>query len=227
MTTKIERGKNMLDEFAGRRPGLPPLPARMRRLPIERGYPVPWFVDMVDGHYDFRIQDGRKRARALIEHRCWLCGDFIGVYLAFVIGPMCAVNQISSEPPSHRECAEYAVRACPFLTLQEPERRTNRLPDEVVDAPGCPINRNPGVALVWITKQMYPFPCDGDYLVKMGEPDSISFWHKGRPATRAEILESIETGLPILREAAAKDGPIALAKLAEGTARALALLPAA
>jgi hypothetical protein len=23
---------------------------------------------------------------------------------------------MSAEPPSHRECAEYAVRACPFLT---------------------------------------------------------------------------------------------------------------
>ena len=29
------------------RPELEPLPDRMKRLPVHRGYPVPWFVEWV------------------------------------------------------------------------------------------------------------------------------------------------------------------------------------
>src|SRR5437764_29347 len=98
-------------------PNLPALPSRLKLLPVdERGFPVPWFVAWIDGKPDFRVVDQRKMAIAVSEKRCWVCGDFLGRYMAFVIGPMCAVNRVSSEPPSHRECAEFSVRACPFLT---------------------------------------------------------------------------------------------------------------
>src|ERR1041385_2432550 len=97
------------------RTDLPELPARLRKLPVERGYPVPWFVAFVDGHYDFRVIGPGKIARAVQENRCWICGDTLGSYLCFPIGPMCAINRVTSEPPSHRECAEWSARACPFL----------------------------------------------------------------------------------------------------------------
>src|SRR5262245_2742625 len=98
------------------RPELPPVPERMRKLPLHRGYPVPWFVEWIEGVPDFRIMDGRKLVRAVKEKRCWVCGELMGSYLAFTIGPMCAVNRISAEPPSHRECASFSARGCPFLT---------------------------------------------------------------------------------------------------------------
>jgi hypothetical protein len=47
------------------RPGLPPVPWRLRARPIHRGYPVPWFVAEVDGVPDFRIVDSRKYTPAL------------------------------------------------------------------------------------------------------------------------------------------------------------------
>jgi len=209
------------------RPELPLLPRRMRRLPVERGYPVPWFVAFVDGHFDFRVQDQEKRWRALREKRCWLCGDFLGAYLAFVIGPMCAINRTSSEPPSHRECAEFAVLACPFLNLQEAERRISRIPGAAQLPPGVMIERNPGVVLIWITKTMRPFRVEPDYLITIGDPDSLSFWREGRPATRDEIMESIESGYPLLWQAAEKGGPRVIADLERRKAAALGLLPAA
>src|SRR5438477_249547 len=76
-----------------------------------------------EGEPDFRCADKRKFHRALKEKRCWVCGDKLGVHLAFVIGPMCAVNKVTSEPPCHLECAEYSVRICPFLS--RPRMRRN------------------------------------------------------------------------------------------------------
>jgi hypothetical protein len=94
-----------------------PIPPRMAKRPIsDRGFPVPWFVAKINGIWDFRAIEPGRIARAYNKNLCWLCGEPLGKFVAFVIGPMCSINRISSEPPSHRDCAEYAVRACPFLT---------------------------------------------------------------------------------------------------------------
>lgn len=182
------------------RPGLPPLPDRMRSLPTDaRGYPVPWFVAWVDGVPDFRTADARKQYRCVTEHRCWLCGERLGSYLAFVIGPMCAVNRISSEPPSHRACAEFAVQACPFLVRPAAQRREANLPTEAIPAAGHTIARNPGVALVWITRGYTVVEAPGGVLFHVGEPVEVHAWAEGRAATPEEVHESVRTGLPSLQ----------------------------
>src|SRR6266403_5903520 len=124
----------MTNENAGPvsyRAGLPPLPARMKQLPLDhRGYPVPYFVSYIDGVPDFRAADINKLRRAVKEQRCWLCGDHLGVHRTFVIGPMCCVNLVSSEPPCHLECAKYAAEACPFLLHPNSVRREANMPEE-------------------------------------------------------------------------------------------------
>lgn len=93
------------------------LPPRIAKLPTdERGYPVPYFVEWIDGKPDFRVMSSKNLARAVKYRRCWICGEELGRFLCFTIGPMCGVNRISSEPPSHYDCARFAVSACPFLT---------------------------------------------------------------------------------------------------------------
>lgn len=211
---------------------LPPLPSRIRRLPVDhRGYPVPFFVAWVEGKPDFRIIDPVKLARCVHEHRCWICGDRLGVYLAFVIGPMCAVNRISSEPPSHRECAEFAAIACPFLARPHMRRREGGLPEELAPERGFAIRRNPGVALVWVTKtfQMIRDPNSGGPLFVVGDPRSVACYAHGRRATPEEIAASVDSGLPTLVEAAQADGPRAIAALERqvGRARQLLGIPAA
>ena len=134
------------------RPELPPLPVRIARLPRHRGYPVPWFVAVIDGVPDFRIVGTNKIALAHTRQLCWICGERIGSFLAFTVGPMCAVNRISSEPPSHRECAEFAAVACPFLARPHMVRREAGKPEGATEPAGVSIRRNPGVALVWVTK---------------------------------------------------------------------------
>ena len=143
---------------------------------------------------------------------------------AFVIGPMCGVNRITSEPPQHLECAEYAAKACPFLTRPMATRNNRDLPEDATAA-GIMIARNPGVTLIWSTKKITPFKVSNGYLFKLGDPTCLSFWCKGRAATRAEALESVNTGLPTLRSYAERDGPEGVAQLEVMIAAFMPLLP--
>lgn len=213
---------------------LPAPPARIDRLSRNRaGYPIPWFVDYVDGEPDFRIADTRKLRGAVLVRCCWLCGDALtnrtlgsaATQYAYVIGPMCAVNRVSSEPPAHRACALYAAQACPFLATPGMRRRPD-LPDDIVKPDGEMILRNPGVALVWVTNTWHMVP--GHQLWDVGEPTETHWFREGRPATADEAHQAIDSGLPILREAAERDPDprAALAGLTAQYLRALDLLPA-
>jgi hypothetical protein len=206
---------------------LPTLPPRMKKLPLDhRGFPVPWFVAFIDGKPDFRVVDTPKIGIAVKQRRCWVCGEPLGVRMAFVIGPMCAVNRVISEPPSHRDCAIFSATACPFLTQPRMRRNTNDLPAHN-EAAGFGLQRNPGAACVWVTRGYRPFrPYVGapGVLFNIGEPEEVLWFAEGRAATRDEVMASIETGLPLLR--AEEEGPEAVAALQSSLARAMKLVPA-
>jgi len=205
-----------------------PLPTRMRHLPISAtGYPVPWFVNWLDGEPDFRVVGPGRIGRAIRADLCWLCGETLGKFKAFTIGPMCAVNRVSSEPPSHRECAEYAVQACPFLTRPRMRRNEKDVPEEAEEPAGIGLKRNPGVALVWITKSYKLFkPTNGGVLFEIGPPETIRFYAEGRRATREEIMASIDSGLPHLRQIAELQGPDAILALEHQVRTAMTLIDA-
>jgi hypothetical protein len=202
----------------GLRDDIPAPPKFMRHLKIDqRGYPVPWFVDWFNGVPEFRAVDRRKLVYCSKNRVCWTCGRKLFGEEVYVIGPMCAVNRISSEPPSHRECAEYAAVACPFLSKPQMVRREGNMPPgagEIETPAGVMIARNPGVTLLWYTRSRRILdvrnrPGAGDgILFQIGRPFKTEWYCRGREATRAEVMESIESGLPLLRETAAKhDGP--------------------
>jgi hypothetical protein len=72
---------------------------------------------------------------------------------------------------------------------------------------GCPILRNPGVACVWVTHKFKVFYDDrGKPLIEVGDADNVLWFAEGRAATRAEVAESIRTGLPLLEEMAVEPG---------------------
>lgn len=182
------------------RKGLPPLPARMRSLRVsDKGYPVPYFVAWIDGQPDFRVIEGGRIAHCHNRKLCWLCGEPLGRWKAFVVGPMCLVNMVSSEPPSHRECAEYAAKACPFLTLPKAQRREANMPAEGQEPAGVALKRNPGCCLLLITDSYRPFRVENGVLFRMGDPSECLWFAEGRAATRAEVMSSIDSGLPLLR----------------------------
>ena len=94
------------------------MPDRIARLPVDaRGFPVPEFAMWYNGVPDFRVIKPGYVRKCIIKNNCWICGERLGVRKAFVIGPMCCINRISAEPPSHRDCALFAAKNCPFLSM--------------------------------------------------------------------------------------------------------------
>lgn len=220
---------------------LPEMPHRIARLPKdERGYPVPWFVGFFDkggqpcppgeGEPDFRIIAPNRIWDAVTHNKCWVCGIALGVHRVYVIGPMCVINRVTSEPPCHRDCAEFAARACPFLTRPRQKRDHKGLPEDAQAAAGIAIERNPGATALYETKKAKAFRPDGPngsgILFRLGDPERIDWWARGRTATRAEVVESIESGLPLLMAEAQKQGREAIAELARLHAAAQKYLPA-
>jgi hypothetical protein len=181
---------------------LPPLPRRIQRLPRDRrGFPIPWFVATIDGEPDFRVIGRGKLADAVRQKRCWVCGEPLGRKLAFVIGPMCAITRVISEPPSHRDCALFSAHACPFLTQPRMRRNEKDLPENRVEPAGYGLSRNPGACCVWITHEYHTVRAhrgnDG-ILFQLGEPTEVLWFCNGRQATREEIAASMESGLKLL-----------------------------
>jgi len=199
------------------RKDLPPLPERFLKLPIDpRGYPIPWFVgELPDGTRDFRIADQEKRIRGYKDELCWLCGEKLGRYKAFVIGPMCVVNRNTSEPGSHLECARFAAIACPHLSRPHAKARTAGLPEERRSLAGS-LPGNPGACAVYVTThcRAYRVPESRDWLIRLGEPESVEWYASGRRATREEVEEVLAARLPLLQNIANEEGPQAIASLA-------------
>ena len=112
------------------RKGLPDRPERIARLPVdERGYPIPFFVAYVDGVPDFRIVDHPKVVDAALKQKCFICGDKLGQHFFFATGPRSAILMKTNHGPSHKECIEYSLSACPFILYPNVQRRRAALPD--------------------------------------------------------------------------------------------------
>jgi len=185
---------------------------------------VQWFNDRGDpcrpgvGKPDFRVMDSNKFKSILHGFPyCWVCGGVMGVHQVFSIGPMCSINRIISEPPSHRSCAEYSVRACPFLSKPKMRRNEKDLPgtEETRQVAGIHIDRNPGVVCLWETMSYRPFKAGPGVLFKLSDPIRTDWYCEGRPATRAEVLAAIESGYPLLEQLAKTEGNGALEELTE------------
>jgi hypothetical protein len=213
---------------------LGPLPARLQHLPVDaRGYPVPWFVGWIerDGVQvpEFRAMDPKKWVLAIKTRVCWVCGAPLGRWLAFPIGPMCALTRTTSEPPSHRECAEWAIQHCPFLANPHAVRRTEDLPPNAKPAAGAGLDRNPGVTCLWMTRSYSVFSAyagEAGHLITVGTPEVVTWWREGRAATRAEVEASIDSGYPTLLSVARAEGPQAVRALEHCAAAVRAFLPA-
>lgn len=219
---------------------LPEMPGRIAALPRDsRGYPVPRFVQWMkdgkpcprgEGEPDFRVADSSYRYLATNRGLCWVCGAPLGRHRVFVLGPMCAVNQVTSEPPCCRSCAEFAAVACPFLV----KPRMKRLPlddlpfdREEMSPGGVMIDRNPGCIGLYETSKYGPIKAHAGWLISLGAPTRVDWWAEGRKATRAEVWASIESGYPLLLKMARRDGRKAVADLEKMRDAAMQWLPAA
>lgn len=207
-------------------------PSSIARLPRDsRGYAIPWFVKMYPDGPDFRVIAEGKIQRAVAGRRCWVCGDRLGRYLAAVVGPMCVINRVTSEPPSHRDCALFSARHCPFLSIPRMHRQHHNMPEHV-EPPGVMIARNPGVVAVYIMRDYEIISGrqmgvgNPGTLFSLGEPTEVLWFAEGRPATHDEVERSIDTGLPALMEVAHRQSDRAVQALEDMLIRARRLVPA-
>jgi len=87
-------------------------------------------------------------------------------------------------------------------------RREDELTEACQDnVAGNAIRRNPGVSLLWTSVNYKVFNAGNGYLFNVGDPKAVEWWREGRRASRAEIMEAIESGLPRLREACNQEQP--------------------
>lgn len=210
------------------------LPTSMTTLPVdEAGRPVPTFVQWIDDKPDFRVMSSQHLRRCVMDHKCWVCGHPLGRYAAFVVGPMCLVNLNSAEPPSHYNCAFYSATHCPFLVNPNKVRRETHLPDGMGEPAGVMIRRNPGVTAVIVVTSWTAYRDGPGLLFNIGTKrlgghpdfiDRVEWYREGRTATRAEILESLGGGIPLLAEACDGD-PACLAYLQEQVGKAMEWVP--
>lgn len=203
------------------------MPERMRNRPVSaKGYAVPWFVTEkdVDGDWEFRAVRPNRYIEAHNRQVCWVCGQMLGRYRTFAIGPMCAVNRVTSEPPSHRECAEWSMQVCPFMANPRMRRNAVDLPEGAGDGtPGIMIDRNPGVAMLWHTERSAyaPIRVNNGFLFKLkSDPLDMAWYRQGRRATRAEVMDSVNSGLSHLERLAKLEGDKAEFELTRQVARA-------
>lgn len=176
------------------RQGLPRLPERMCHLPIDdRGYPIPEFVSNLDGKRDFRAVSLEHLANCVHHDLCWICGQLLDVWKVFVMGPLDAIQGITNEPPSHPECAEFAVRACPFLLLPKAQHRSIDNPN-VKRRPRAS-DSNPGMCCLYTVRGYAYREKPKTIIFRTGRAVRVDWYTQGRPATRTEVLAAIDTSL--------------------------------
>lgn len=185
------------------------IPERLIGRPRHNGFVVPYFVaffkegqqcnEGTEGAVpSFPTTDYRRLVSCRKHNRCWICGQQLGTFKAFVFGPASALARSSYEPPSHRDCARYALQVCPYLVNPGFKHTTERdgfalregetvLPEVQPD--------NPGVGVMWVTRR-YDVeardPSRGIVIFCPGDPEYVELWHRGRMATYKEAADAIQ-----------------------------------
>lgn len=191
-----------------------PVPRTVRYLRKDaRGYPVP-FIVMWDqaGTPHFPVNDAAKVARVLKHRACAICGRGLNGPGWFVGGPRSFLHPHGAflDPPSHEECARYAVQVCPYIAAPSYARRIdgrkmdpNALPPNmaIVQTEGQD-DRPPFFVMAasdgWTVRPAGP---QGDVIVSLLPWQRMEVWRKGErvpepEATRllGDALEAIFAG---------------------------------
>jgi len=103
------------------------IPKTMRTLAKDhRGYPIP-FIVMRDksGQPQFTINDFFKVRDCHAKRLCAICGKRLNEGFWFIGGSRCFLHEHGAfvDPPTHYECAEFAMRVCPFLAARKYTKR--------------------------------------------------------------------------------------------------------
>lgn len=113
------------------------IPKYLAHLKVdERGYPIPFFVPVVNSVPNFRYMDGKKVDLCIDQKLCHICGKKLHKdFHYFISGPLGLKNRTSSDAAMHRECAEYSLAVCPHMLLQKAKRMAKAPEGSLADDP--------------------------------------------------------------------------------------------
>ncbi len=97
------------------------IPTFLSHLKTYGGYPVPFVQMWIDGKPDFRVIDPTKVQQCVNRKLCAICGVKLGEFCFFIGGDLCKQNHLFTDPTMHGPCAEFATRACAFLSGKKAE----------------------------------------------------------------------------------------------------------
>lgn len=171
-----------------------PIPRRMTTLRrTESGMPIPKFASWINGKPDFTVMDMTFMKSAITARRCGICGEPLGRYASFVGGPLSQLSGQYSEPPFHKDCAEFALQICPFILTGHNMRKNKPTAQIMVNNKVSP--ENPKVfGLVTATIGTYSFEPRymTFFLTETAEPE---WWYQGHRVTSDEDRAILENAL--------------------------------
>lgn len=169
-----------------------PIPARMQRLARDsRGLPIPAgvFIDST-GTPHFTVNDEATRQRHLAEDRCSICGSKLIGGRWFVGGARAAFHDHGTyfDPPSHDECAHYALLVCPWLAARhyrrvDERKRASRVSGGIVGVDITQIPDRPPVFVAVLARQSV---LDPPYVKPLRPYMRIEYWRYGTQLDEAE-----------------------------------------
>lgn len=108
-----------------------PVAAAVAALPVcpKRKLPIPFSAARDDKRPEvgmFTVADPVKVEQCHRYRLCGVCGGGLGYWIAFVGGSGSASPGTGAyqDPPMHEECAEAAMRLCPYIAKRRVPRRT-------------------------------------------------------------------------------------------------------
>lgn len=164
------------------------IPKQIAALPVDkRGLPIPFFVQWYRGSFrtsagngepDHRLADPDKKVRCAERKLCWICGEPLGYWIAFVGSKQSIDQRLFGDGAMHVECAEFSMRACPHLSHPQAKRRDND--ERKTTAVGKREMHNPGTFGMYVTRSFDTQYSDGDILFKPAPPKKVRWFQEGQ-----------------------------------------------
>jgi hypothetical protein len=133
----------------------------------------------VNGIPRFSFNDEIKRMQAIRSRLCGQCGKPLYRRIAFICAEEDLDGRQAEEPGMHRECAEYAFSACPFLSQPGYQTRGREIKDDksILVPWSTQVEDRPEQMALVITTGYRPVMC-GPKLVAEFDPPRQVLWYR-------------------------------------------------
>jgi hypothetical protein len=174
------------------------IPDFLSHLKTYKGYPVPFTQLWIDGQPDFRTVDPARTMQCVHEKPCAICGRRLGEKSCFIGGPLSKTNRLFTDPPMHKQCAEFASHSCPFVSGKTLEYSDRPLSPAIVKVQEIVSTERPETMFLltaW-TKKTELVQCNQERIIQSLMRHSslsvtIKHYVKALPAVNVEAIKKL------------------------------------